>query len=242
MTLLRVAFLIEETGERIGCMLNPQSLLLQRRTGVQSRHTVAGSVNGERFKDDQLLYTGGGKTELTLDLLFDVGVNGSSVQSDNVCDLTAPIWRLSENAQHQGCQSQPALCRFIWGKFWNIPAVVTAVAERLDLFDSDGIPKRSWLRMRLQRLTEQIMPSRASSPQSATQTSAAIGAEASLVEQEIVGGEVSGERLDQLAHHYYQDCSLWRYLAIFNNLADPMHIPDGMVLEIPPLVQGNHTP
>ncbi len=39
----RVAFLIEETGERIGCLLNPDSLVIRRSAGVQPRRSAGDS-------------------------------------------------------------------------------------------------------------------------------------------------------------------------------------------------------
>jgi hypothetical protein len=37
--------------------------------------------------------------------------------------------------------------RFVWGRAWNVPGVVTEVAERFDRFAPDGSPLRSWLRL-----------------------------------------------------------------------------------------------
>ena len=50
------------------------------------------------LSDDPLLYTGGGRTELDLDLLFDVSLAGSSVATRDVRDLTRAFWDLAENA------------------------------------------------------------------------------------------------------------------------------------------------
>ncbi len=75
----RVAFLIEDTGERIGCLLNPESLVVRRQAGVRARRSAGGLVTGADLADDQLLYSGGGNTELTMNLLFDVSLAGSSI-------------------------------------------------------------------------------------------------------------------------------------------------------------------
>jgi hypothetical protein len=44
--------------------------------------------------------------------------------------------------------------RFIWGKSWNIPGVVLHVSERLERFNADGAPRRSWLSLRLRRVED----------------------------------------------------------------------------------------
>jgi hypothetical protein len=150
----RVAFLDDETNQRIGCLLNPETLVMRRTAGVHPRRSATGQLTGEGLTDDPLLYTGGGRTELDLDLLFDVTLAGSSIATGDVRDLTRPLWNLAENAARPERYGQPPLVRFIWGKSWNILGVIVAVAERLEHFTSDGVPRRSWLRMRMVRANE----------------------------------------------------------------------------------------
>ena len=150
----RVAFLIEETNERLSCLLNPETLVIRRLAGLRPREAVHGQLARAGLTDDPLLQTGGGRTELELDLLFDVSLAGSSITTDNVRDLTGPFWRLAENAVGDDGYRRPPLVRFIWGRSWNIPCAVVAVAERLDDFTPEGVPRRSWLRMRMLRVNE----------------------------------------------------------------------------------------
>ena len=42
----RAAFLIEETNQRIGCLLNPESLVVWRTAGLRSRQSVSGQLTG----------------------------------------------------------------------------------------------------------------------------------------------------------------------------------------------------
>jgi hypothetical protein len=160
----RVAFLVEETNERLRCLLNPETLVLRRTAGVRPRQSAAGQVTGIGLADDPLLYTGGGRTELDLDLLFDVTLPGSSVTSEDVRDLTAPLWRLAENSQPTAGASRPPLVRLIWGKSWNIPGIIVAVAERLEHFTAAGVPRRSWLRLRLLRVETPAVSAAAAGP------------------------------------------------------------------------------
>ena len=150
----RVAFLIEETNERLSCLLNPESLVTRRVAGVRPRGSVSGQLTGLGLADDPLLYTGGGSTQLDLDLLFDVTLAGSSIASEDVRDLTRPLWRLAENAMDDEGYGQLPLARFIWGRSWNMLGAVVAVAERLEYFTPEGVPRRSWLSMRMLRVNE----------------------------------------------------------------------------------------
>src|ERR1700694_1892821 len=95
----RVAFLLEETNERLGCLLNPESLVIRRVAGVLPRRSFGGQFTGMGLRDDPLLYTGGGRTELELNLLFDVSLAGSSMETSDVRDLTGPLWNLAENTR-----------------------------------------------------------------------------------------------------------------------------------------------
>jgi hypothetical protein len=70
----RVAFMLEDTGERIGCLLNPESLVIRRSAGVQPRRSVSGVLSGAAQQDTPVLFTGGGRTVLELDLLFDINI------------------------------------------------------------------------------------------------------------------------------------------------------------------------
>src|SRR6267143_1807590 len=136
----RVAFLIESTGARIGCLLNPETVSVRRWAGVRPRRSLAGALRADALADDPVLFTGGGTTELELELLFDVGLAGSSVKVTDVRNLTLPLWRLAENGQVTDGELRPDVIRFVWGKAWNVPAVVAAVAERY--FGDPGAWKR----------------------------------------------------------------------------------------------------
>ncbi len=150
----RVAFLIEASNQRIDCLLNPENLVIQRQAGVRARRSASGQVAGPGLGEDPLLFTGGGRTQFDLDLLFDVDLSGSSIRVKDVRELTRPLQQLAENsAQDQNPRRLP-LVRFVWGKTWNIPGYVTALVERLEAFTPEGVPQRSWLRLRFLRADE----------------------------------------------------------------------------------------
>lgn len=246
----RVAFLLETTGERIGCLLNPENLVVRRTAGVRPRRSAGGTLTGTGLADDPLLYTGGGSTELQLKLMFDVSLAGSSVNATDVRELTAPFWQLAENAAGQDAYGRPPLVRFVWGKSWNIPGIVAAVAERLEQFTAEGTPTRSWLRMKFLRAADpsQTLPASPPAPVFALEFSPgfepAPGPTIAPAAAELPASDVrvhqvaAGERLDEIAlryYGYYGHPSLWRWLAAYNGIADPLHIPAGVLLQIPQL-------
>jgi nucleoid-associated protein YgaU len=49
------------------------------------------------------------------------------------------------------------------------------------------------------------------------------------------GYEMSGqERLDEVAYKFYGDPSLWRLIARASNIADPLRIEPGRIVQVPP--------
>jgi hypothetical protein len=239
----RVAFLLEPSGERIGALLNPERLVVRRISGLRSRRALSGGSAGGGSVDEPLLFTGGGTTELLLELLFDVSLLGSSVQTEDVRDLTQPLWRLAENSVTEGGFGRPPRVRLVWGKRLNEPAVVASLAERLEHFTASGAPQRSWMRMRLVRLDESLSEATEATPVppglTAEQVTEQLPPE-SFEAHEVIGAggspgqpPVAGQRLDEVAHQFYGDPSLWRLVASLNGIADPMHVPAGTVLRLP---------
>lgn len=240
----RVAFLIERSGARIACMLNPESVVQKRWAGIRPMRSGGGFLTSIGLSDDPLLYTGGGTTELRLDLLFDVSLTESSIKTNDVRDLTRPLWELSENEGGEDGFGRPPIARFVWGTSWNVRGLVAAIAERLEFFSSGGAPSRSWLRMRFLRIGEPTAGEEtpAPAPPSAEQIPGPGEIPADQVEvHELLGGSsegndaAAGERLDEIAFRYYGNPAFWRVLARFNSLEDPLHLRTGLSLHVPPL-------
>lgn len=226
----RVSFLVESTGVRLPCLLNPETVAVRRVAGVRPRRSAAGALAGAALGDDPLLLTGGGRTELDLDLLFDVTLAGGSVAADDVRDLTRPFWNLAESGGDGGAQ-----VRFVWGKTWNIPGVVVSVAERLENFTSQGVARRSWLRLRLWRVGESAGRRRALAPAPDASTLAALPPDA-LAVRTLGGGDGPGgtERLDSFLARNGISPSGWKAIAGLNGIDDPHRMPVAMSLRLPP--------
>ncbi|MBI3560632.1 MAG: hypothetical protein HY080_02800 [Gammaproteobacteria bacterium] len=219
----RVTFLIDSTGERIGCMLNPEGFVLRRQAGVRALESVGGFVAGTALEDVPLLLTNGGSTELSLDLLFDVTLPGSSITSEDVRDFTRPLWNLSENNLDASADRPLPLCRFVWGKAWNIPGIIISVAEHLEYFTSTGIPRRSWLRLILRRVLDKSLQQTDPFDIPAS-TLFDIPPEGDASLSEIVQTGESTLRIDQLAQRVLGSDRLWRSLALQQGIDNPLSV------------------
>jgi hypothetical protein len=239
---VRVGFFLESTQQTLECLLNPISLIVKRTAGVVPEYAPSGLFSRSPAADYPLLYTGGGMTELYLELLFDAPLH-AAIRSQNagaapleeepdVRDLTGPFFNLSENATER---EKPPIARFIWGKAWNIRGIVAAVSERLEHFSNGGVPHRSWMSMRFLRVIEPSVPAAATQPPALDMSDAG---RARAQDHFVVGSggltTASSDRMDLLASRYYGDPSMWRSIAQYNNVDDPSHIAPGTPLRIPP--------
>lgn len=251
----RVAFLVEDTGERIDCLLNPESLEVTRLAGIRPRGVAAGRLIGAGLADDPLQLTGGGRTELTVDLLFDVDLVTMAAGPSDVRALTRPLWQLAENSAVEHGAVRPPLVRFVWGKSWNVPGLVAAIAERFDRFSPTAVPQRSWLRMRFVRVAESaaeaepryedmLAEGRARAAATAgpgiepTATVVAVGQGASSA----TAAGAPPVRFDLLSTDGLGSPFLWRMLAAYNDVGDPFRVTPGTVLAVPPGVTGTLAP
>jgi len=247
----RVAFLVEDTGEYLGCLLNPESVVMSRTAGVEPRRSSGGRLTGAGLADDPLLFTGGGRTELRLDLLFDVDLAPSGSGTSDVRQLTRPIWRLAENSAEVSRQRRPPAVRFVWGRAWNVPGVVTEVAERFDRFDADGSPLRSWLRLLFVRIGRSADEEGGEAWELAARlppvdlTAPAVGALPVVVDGARPGpgdGERDGDgaasgldpkELGLLSQRAFGTPLLWKVLLAYNGVADPLAVTGP--LAVPPM-------
>jgi hypothetical protein len=311
----RVTFLVERTGERIPCLLNPERLEVRRSAGIVRRRGVGGAVIGNPRTDDPLVATGGGITEYELKLLFDVDLlagqsdtgaiappaaatpaptspsegtfagleettttaegeppaevpgeappaapiedpaaatpdvpveepavapSAAIPSSIDVRTLTQPLWALAENGEPVAGNLAPQRIRFVWGRSWNVPGVILAVAERLECFDPQGVPKRSWLSLLMRRVEERLesgsAPPPPTSPQfelNPSESSTDDAGDDSIV----IPVDDEGTALTPLyivAAERYGDPRYDRAIAEYNGLDDLLELEEGQPIRLPP--------
>ncbi|QFT76049.1 hypothetical protein [Erythrobacter sp. THAF29] len=225
----RVAFLIERSGDTITCLMNPEGLLRRRTSGLAERRATGGILGGTGHADNPLIATGGGSTELELRLLFDGDIAQEGRQSSgppDIRELTEPFWRLSENGT-ENTQRGPPVLRFIWGTSWNIPCIATHVAERLEHFDADGRARRSWMSLRLRRVSEaQSEREAASSERSGTESGNSGNGPGEVGQANLPLDEDGGpmRRFDEVAASEYGNPEMAWALAGANGIDDPLTI------------------
>ena len=104
---------------------------------------------------------------------------------------------------------------------------------------------RSWLRMRLLRVAETPETTPLEQPPLKHEEVMAVLPESGITaqttasapppEEKEIHQYAANERLDELATRYCRHPSMWRLLAGFNELLDPLRIAPGTLLRIPSL-------
>jgi hypothetical protein len=229
----RVTFIIESSDTQLTCLLNPESLTVQRNAGIRPRHSLQSAVSVHGWADDAWLCTGGGRTIIDFELLFDVQLNGSTIHTNDVRELTAPFSELAENIKSDDGEIKIPQIRFVWGKNWNIPGIITHVAERFERFTLNGMPQRSWLKMRFIRVSgkfNRFQPSTTEILKSLdNENSEDIFEEGDFETYRVK----AGDRLDLISEKYFGSPAQWRLLANENDIVDPLNLAEGILIRIP---------
>jgi hypothetical protein len=235
----RVAFIVDATGERIDCLLNPETFEVKRLAGVRTPAAGAEPLVGRGQADDPVRFTGGGRTELLLGMVFVVGLIGTAGAPQDVRALTARLWNLAENSAQELGSGRPPLIRLVWGKAWNVPCVVSAIAERFDAFNAGGAPGRSWIRLKLLRVGEPATATACSYDEELARSATATVEDERPAAVEAIGdggtpdGEPGTARIDLLATEALGSPMRWRELAAHNGIDDPLAVAAGSVLAVP---------
>jgi len=240
----RIAFLIEPEDVRISCLLNPETVVIKRTTGIKARESIGGPLTGPGMSDAPLMFTGGGQTWIDLELLFDVHLSGGTFRTHDVRDLSGVFFKMAENSVDTNGISTPPVVRMVWGKSWNIPGVITHVAERLDCFSASGVPARSWLKLRMRRVPEdegetlslfEWLNNLETSLKIIDQLDHQAADSALTNEQSAV--VLFNERLDLLAQRFYGNPALWRFIAAMNRITDPFAHGVTITIRIPSIAE-----
>ncbi len=222
-------------------MLNPESIVVYRNSGIGSPHLVGSAISGREQCIDTLLYDGNGTTIIDLQLLFDVTLPDAPSGIENVRDLTTTLFDMTKPIDNDtGGRNIPRV-RIIWGKNWSVSGVVMALSERLDYFSSEGVPRRSWVTLRFQVVDDSLdnqetIENSQKEKLLAPESLQAIQKSASNAEVlDSCNTMAFTDRLDVIAQKKYGAPQLWKVIAEFNNLDSVNPREDQPFIKLPPM-------
>jgi hypothetical protein len=161
-------------------------------------------------------FGGANPRDMGLRLLLDARSSGADVAADA---QTLQSW-LNPTEESIGAGTpQPPLLRLDWTSPALFDAYLTNVDVTYVLFDRDGSPLRANVDAKLKE-----------SPTSAQAQNPTSGGDAGHRTHVLE----AGESLQSLAHRLYRDPALWRGLARYNRIADPLRVRPGRRVDLPP--------
>ena len=154
--------------------------------------------------------------KLTLEMFFDAGFNPKQKVVENVEKLfSCCVPREKTREQNK---PMPPLVKFQWGGIISFPAYVSQVNVKYTRFASNGVPIRAVCTVNL----EEMPPG--NSKQNPTSGVLAV---------ERVHTMVAGDHLALVAYEEYGSAAMWRPLAAYNRIDDPMRIANGTQILLP---------
>ncbi len=161
-------------------------------------------------------FKGAEPCKLTLEMFFDATGNhdGSVVEAvEKLFSCCVPT-----DATIGKKKSAPPLVVFTWGKITSFGAFVTSVSAKFTLFAPDGTPIRATCAVSLEEMPGD--PPR----QNPTSGGYAVRRSHHLV---------AGDTLAHVAYQEYGDARLWRTLAEYNGIDDPLRVRSGTDVLLP---------
>jgi hypothetical protein len=192
--------------DTITCLFRPSQISLSKSAGWSDKATENNNVPMPTF-------SGGQAASMSLDLFFDTTDTGADVRqyTDKLLKLTI---------KHDA-DTQPPLCRFVWGNLTSFLAYVPSVSVTFSMFLGNGTPIRAEAKLTLKQYQDETLFA-AQNPTSRSEAR----------KTRVV---IDGETLDWIAYQEYGDPRHWRHIAATNNLADPLALRPGQILRLVPL-------
>ncbi len=154
--------------------------------------------------------------KLTLEMFFDA----TAKHDGSVVEAVEKLFSccVATDKTHANDKPMPPLVVFKWGAITSFPAYVTSVSAKYTLFSAAGVPIRAICTVALQEMPGEKGKQNPTSGALATRSIHKI---------------VVGETLASVAYGEYGDPTLWRELAAFNRIDDPMRIALGTPILLP---------
>lgn len=196
---------------RIAFQFNPKEVSITK-SAKWERKPAKGKVAGHTE------FSGAEPCKMTLELFFDATMNGAVDVVKSVEDLFACCAPPGDAKQSE--KAVPNLVVFNWGQVKSFAAYVSQVQAKYTRFSADGIPIRAVCTVTLEELS--LTPPK-QNPTSGTPNA------------DTVHTMVAGDSLALVAYQEYGDPLLWRALADYNGIDDPMRIANGTRVLLPRL-------
>jgi nucleoid-associated protein YgaU len=156
---------------------------------------------------------------VTMELFFD---DWENPDADLVADIQKLMgWLKPSDESLDKKKPQPQILKFQWGSNQSLSqfkGFLKSVAVKYTMFKSDGKPIRATANITLEEVPDE--------PKKPNPTSGSLASRRTRVLR-------AGDSLQSIAYDEYGDPNLWRALAMFNGIDDPLRMAPGARLLVP---------
>jgi len=213
----------DASAERIECWFNPTSFTRNRGASLTREDKTVARGENNRYVTEE-------SETIALSLVLHAGevvqeggkpTTGSDLEGQvkKLVALTEP----TVTADPKYPQKRPPKVMLHWGAFKSVAMWARSVDISYELFDVSGTPLRAVVNLSLSQAETE--PGKGK-PKPGNPTTRAI-------QQRRAHIVAPGDNLHLIAHSHLRDPTMWREIAKFNDLADPLRIRPGDVLVIP---------
>jgi hypothetical protein len=212
-----------ENGAAIDCLFNPDQV-----TFIRTNRWNFQAANGTQQPAGA--FSGGDPGQLKLTLMLDSTEDQTKTNVASAVKKLIALTHIDKDlpngsaktgrGRSQSPQHRPPTCTFIWGDYLSFDAVIKTVTVHYVLFLEDGTPVRANVDLELTQIADQD----------------------TFPKQNPTSGGRTGERvhrlgpretLDQVAGAEFGRPGLWRAIAAFNGIDDPLRLRAGDPILLP---------
>jgi hypothetical protein len=202
-------------GETLEFDYNPTTVTVTKTSRWQAQPPARGSKEAPPQE-----FVGTDPRTLAMTVMFDGLEEEDRKVTENV-DLLLK-WTCPTKESFGTNSPQPPLLQLMWGQTNYLLGYLKSVTARYTLFSADGTPLRASVDITIEETPEGAKAQNPTSGGVVGRRSVGLGA---------------GDSLPSLARKEYGDPNLWRALAVANGIDDPMRVPLGTTLLVPPLAE-----
>lgn len=196
--------------ERLDFQFNPKEFTIQKAANWASKPARGAAKAGPPE------FTGAGPCKLSVEMFFDAsGTQDGSVVAavEKLLSCCVPTEQSIGNKK-----ATPPLVVLQWGKTRAFPSYVTSVSAKFTLFSSDGTPIRATCSVSMEEMPGVTAKQNPTSGSPAARRLHTV---------------VAGDTLASVAYREYGDPAMWRALAAYNRVDDPLRLRPGTPLLVP---------
>jgi nucleoid-associated protein YgaU len=189
---------------------NPKEVTIQKAAKWERKPARSAETAGP------VQFTGAEPCKLTLEMFFDA----SDTHDGSVVEAVEKLFSCCVPTKESLGKDKgiPPIVVLRWGKIASFPAFVTSVSAKYTLFSADGVPIRALCSVSMEEMPNEPWRQNPTSGGQFVRRSHTM---------------VDGDTLAGVAYQEYGDPAMWRALAAYNRIDDPLRFGAGSELLLP---------